>query len=308
MNKMDYINFDNDFDKLLLRWFDGDLYGQELSDFEADPRFIEYQQIGNNARALEVPRVDQDALLSKIKDRIKEAPATNVIPLWKKLTSIAAIAITVLGVLTLFSADVSVDSHHAIQLSHALPDGSQIILNSDSEIKYDDDFDLERTLYLEGEAFFQVEKGESFTVVTDEGKVLVLGTSFNVLAREGVFVVSCKTGKVQVSSKTQSKIITPGERVRFSNGIASVIEKVDPDKIDNWTSGESYFERTPLIEVISSLSHKYDVEIDLPTAYHGKLFTGSFIHSDMKKAMKMVLVPMGIKYEVNDNGVVKISK
>ena len=57
MNKID-TNFDNDFDKLLLRWFDGDLYGQELSNFEADPRFIEYQQIGDNTEEMVIPIVD----------------------------------------------------------------------------------------------------------------------------------------------------------------------------------------------------------------------------------------------------------
>jgi ferric-dicitrate binding protein FerR (iron transport regulator) len=307
MNKID-TNFDDDFDKLLLRWFDRDLYGQELSDFEADPRFIEYQQIGDKTLEMAIPNVEQASLLVKIKGEIKEndARSVKVIPLWKKLASVAAIAVAVFGVMSLFSADISIDSYSAIQLSHALPDGSQVILNSDSELEYDNNFTQDRTLNLNGEAFFQVEKGKSFTVVTNEGKVSVLGTSFNVLARDGLFVVSCKTGKVQVSSKSNSKIITPGERVRFSNGVATSIEKVNPEKIDDWTSGESYFERAPLQEVISALSHKYDVEIDLPQAYHDKLFTGSFIHSDIQKATKMVLVPMGITYEATENGVLKI--
>ncbi len=308
MNKINHTNFDNDFDKLLLQWFDGNLYGQELSDFEADPKFIEYKKIGDSANEIDFPIINQDSLLLKIKNQLKDndVPSAKVIPLWKKLVSVAVVAVAIFGVMILFSADIIIDSHHAIQLSHALPDGSQVILNSDSELEYDNNFNQERVLNLKGEAFFQVEKGKSFTVVTDEGEVSVLGTSFNVLARDGVFVVSCKTGKVQVSSKNNSKIITPGERVRFSNGVATNIEKVNPVKIDDWTSGESYFERAPLQEVISSMSHKYDVEIDLPQAYHGKLFTGSFIHSDFQKASKMVLVPMGIAYEVTENDVLKI--
>ncbi len=305
MNNKDQINFDNDFDKQLLRWFDGDLHGAELTDFEADPRLIEYQQIGEQSNKITVPSVNQDSLLDKIKTEIKEKESveTKVIPLWKKLASIAAIGITIFAALTLFSSDISVNSHHAIQLSHALPDGSQVILNSDSELEYENNFTEERTLNLDGEAFFQVEKGKSFTVVTDEGSVVVLGTSFNVLSRDGVFVVSCKTGKVQVASNKQSKIITPGERVRFTKGQVSAVEKINPLKIDNWTSGESYFERAPLQEVINSLSHKYDLDIDLPSAYHGKLYTGSYIHSDLEKAIKMVLVPMGVEYSIDNDKV-----
>ena len=210
MKKIDNINFDEDFDKLLLRWFDGDLHEQELSDFKADPRFIEFQQIGDQAKEIAFPKVDQNALLLKIKDQVKEkeASSTKVIPLWKKLASVAAIAVTIFGVMTLFSADISIDSHRAIQVSHALPDGSQVILNSDSELEYNDNFSHDRTLNLNGEAFFQVEKGKSFTVVTNEGEVAVLGTSFNVLARDGVFVVSCKTGKVRVYTYCKTKCYT----------------------------------------------------------------------------------------------------
>jgi len=308
MNKIDNTNFDNDFDKLLLRWFDGELHGQDLSDFKADSRFTAYQQIEDSTKQIAFPMVDPSSLLLRIKSQIKEKQNTSpkVIPLWRRLASVAAIVVTTFGVMTLFSADNAIDSHHAIQVSHALPDGSQIILNSNSELEYDNSFPQKRILSLEGEAFFQVEKGKSFTVVTDEGEVTVLGTSFNVLARDGVFIVACKTGKVQVKSKKQSNIITQGERIRFNDGIANRVEKVDPRKIDHWTSGESYFERATLQDVISSMSHKYDIEIDLPQSYRDKLFTGSFIHSDIQKAMKMVLVPMGIKYDVSDNGTVGI--
>ena len=301
MNKKDQINSDNRFDELLLKWYDGELDGQELSDFEADPRFQAYQQIEEQTKVLNKPTFNQDAILVKIKDEIKEKTVQpKVIPLWKKLASIAAIAVVIFAAISFFSADVSVNSYHAIQLSHALPDGSQVILNSDSELEYEDSFNEDRTLNLKGEAFFQVEKGKSFTVVTDLGDVVVLGTSFNVLARKENFVVSCKTGKVEVTSNNHSKIITPGERIRFTNKNVGTIEKIDPNKIDSWSTGESYFERTPLHEVINALSHKYDTNIDLPTKYHERLFTGSFIHSDLDKALKMVLVPMGIEYKSGD--------
>ena len=305
MNKKDHISFDNNFDILLQRWFDGDLHGTELTDFEADPRFVEYQQINKQSKNITIPPLNQNLLLKKGKIIEKEIVGVKVIALWKKLTSIAVIGIITFAIMALFSADISVNSHHAIQLSHVLPDDSQVILNSDSELEYNNNFTEERTLNLDGEAFFQVEKGKSFTVATDEGSVVVIGTSFNVLSRDGVFIVSCKTGKVQVSSNNQSKVITLGERIRFTKGLISSVEKVDPLKIDNWTSGESYFERAPLQEVINSMSHKYDIDINLPILYHGRLYTGSYIHSDLEKAIKMVLVPMGIEYGL-DNDKVKI--
>jgi transmembrane sensor len=47
-------------------------------------------------------------------------------------------------------------------------------------MSYSDDWSKERTLSLEGEAFFEVQKGSKFSVVTSDGIVEVLGTSFDV--------------------------------------------------------------------------------------------------------------------------------
>ncbi len=225
----------------------------------------------------------------------------------KKLFGIAIVSLVIFFIFTLFSPDVSINSHHAIHLSHALPDASLVILNSDSELSYNDDFTEERKLHLDGEAFFDVEKGNPFTVCTDEGKVAALGASFNVLARGGVFVVSCKSGIVTVMAKDdQSITISSGERSRSKNGNLKAVEKINPKKIDSWTTGESIFELVPLVEVIASLGYKYDIIIDLPEEYHDRLFSGSFLHSDLEEAVHNVLAPMKIGYDVDKNNKVLI--
>lgn len=301
MNKNDdHINENEAFDLLLLQWMDGELSGQALSDFESNPRFEEYRMIADSASKIKIPAINEGALLSKINKQINsKAKPTKSIPLWKKMGSIAAILVVVLGAVMFFNSGVKVDSYHAIQLSHALPDGSQVILNSNSELSYSNSFTEERLLNLEGEAFFEVEKGKSFTVSTDLGDVKVLGTSFNVLAREDIFTVACRTGKVQVTVDGKNNILNPGDRIRFNNGTSNQIEKIDPTKINEWAKGESFFERSPLQDVISAISNKYDIKILLPTRYNDKLYTGSFIHHDIEKALKMVLVPMGVKYELD---------
>lgn len=230
-------------------------------------------------------------------------PIHKITPLWKKLFIIMVFIISIWGIIFLFSADISINSRNAIQLSHALPDGSQIILNSDSNLEYDDSFTQERTLNLDGEAYFQVERGTPFTIITEEGDVVVIGSYFNVLSRNGVLMVSCKTGKVQVLSNNHTRVITSGERVRFIKGKASPVEKIKALMIGSWTIGESYFERIPLQEVIVSMEHKYDIDINLPSSYEDKIFTGSFIHSDLETALSMVLDPLEIKYEISDRDV-----
>ncbi len=64
-----------------------------------------------------------------------------------------------------------------------LPDGTNIRLNSGSRIKYANDFfHGERTVFLEGEAFFDVKPSEKipFIVKTSDINIRVYGTKFNV--------------------------------------------------------------------------------------------------------------------------------
>ncbi len=91
------------------------------------------------------------------------------------------------------------------------PDGSTIKLSPYSRLSYEMTNDA-RDISLEGEAFFQVEKGNQFTVKTKAGEVKVLGTSFYVTERNGFLDVKCYTGKVEVLKSNGEKVVlTPGE-------------------------------------------------------------------------------------------------
>ncbi|MFR7879348.1 MAG: FecR family protein, partial [Butyricimonas paravirosa] len=64
-----------------------------------------------------------------------------------------------------------------------LSDGTNVYLNSASELKYPVRFDeKERRVYLSGEAYFEVTKDSNrpFYVITEEVQVRVYGTEFNV--------------------------------------------------------------------------------------------------------------------------------
>ena len=86
-----------------------------------------------------------------------------------------------------------------------LSDGSQVILNSGSELKYLKNFEKDkRAIFLKGEVFFSVTKDASrpFIVHTLETTTTALGTSFNVRAYKGESIdVSLLTGKVAVNKE-----------------------------------------------------------------------------------------------------------
>src|SRR5699024_6685187 len=80
-------------------------------------------------------------------------------------------------------AVISLEAPQGIKLTKVLPDGSKVILNSNSSISYTDGFAKDkRELTLQGEGFFQVTKDPArpFTVHTGNIATTALGTSFNV--------------------------------------------------------------------------------------------------------------------------------
>ena len=101
----------------------------------------------------------------------------------------------------------------------SLPDNSEVVLNSGSEINYKKwNWDNNRRLELKGEAYFRVSKGRRFEVQTSLGKVSVLGTQFNVKARKNRFDVVCYEGRVKVNYANTQIILTHGQSVTFENG------------------------------------------------------------------------------------------
>lgn len=181
----------------------------------------------------------------------------------------------------------------------SLPDGTKVSLNANSKLSYSGEWN--RTLSLEGEAFFEVTKGSKFTVNTTGGTVQVLGTSFNVFARDTDLVVACKTGKVkvEVADKSYSQVITPGETVSSMKDTVKMT-KIEPLMIGKWQSGEFYFENRPVTEVLNEIQRQYQVTITTDSL-EDKLFSGYFISTaGLDMALSMVCEPLNLSYDIVD--------
>ncbi len=185
-----------------------------------------------------------------------------------------------------------------------LPDGSHVSLNAQSNLSYAEGD--ERIAKLEGEAFFEVEEGVPFKVVTREGTVTVLGTSFNVKARDGFFLVSCKTGKVRVEIPEKKIVedITPGERVIHDKDTVRRT-KINANLIGKWQVGEFYFDDQPLEEVLKELERQYNVEITTKDLEQ-KFFTGYFTNTNLDLALTIVCEPLDLSYRIDTDGLVTI--
>src|SRR6056300_45417 len=129
-----------------------------------------------------------------------------------------------------------------------LPDKSLVRLNEVSQISYNEStWSTNRTLTLEGEAYFNVAKGEKFDVITPNGMIRVLGTSFNVNSRKNTFSVTCYEGKVHVEVVGEEFLLMPGQKLEWKEGVLNQEEDIKSQP--TWLSGLHVFENVPLQKV-----------------------------------------------------------
>jgi transmembrane sensor len=185
-----------------------------------------------------------------------------------------------------------------------LPDSSYVTLNADSRIRYADrSWNRERTLELQGEAFFSVKEGAQFRVRTPQGVVTVLGTEFSVTDRENYFQVTCYSGSVEVSAGNSPVILLPNLAFRIVDGREETLTTAEKEG-PGWLRGESNFRSVPFGFVIRELERQYRVTVETGEVDLQQLFTGSFSHDDLETALEAVTVPANLKYEINENKIV----
>ena len=173
------------------------------------------------------------------------------------------------------------------KITFSLPDNSEVVLNSGSEIKFKKwNWNNNRTLKLDGEAFFKVAKGKKFEVETNLGKVAVLGTQFNVKARENRFDITCFEGRVKVNYKDKEIILTHGQSVSFENG--SQINTKATNQNPEWLENQIAFNKEHLRAILDEIQRQYNVSIEVKTTYPDELFTGKIPTNNLDIALKII--------------------
>jgi len=184
-----------------------------------------------------------------------------------------------------------------------LPDSSKVILNADIRISYNKAlWAIRRKVYITGEALFKVKKGKQFDVIADIATTSVLGTTFDVYAREGKVKVSCIEGRVSVKNNTSNSkvILTAGLHTQSTASKICSPTKTIKNEMVAWTSGEFYFNNSPFKDVLKELERQFNVKIN----YIGdekRFYTGYFNNKDLNDALRLVCIPMDVSYTINEN-------
>ena len=193
-----------------------------------------------------------------------------------------------------------------------LDDGTEIWLNSASELKYPAHFvGNERRVCLVGEAYFQVARNEAapFIVETRDMDVKVLGTSFNVSAYEDEenSHATLVEGRVEVDDKINGEkvTLTPGEQALLQ-GKEMVVREVNTKLYSMWRLDRFTFASEDMEGVIRKLSRWYNVNFFFSnSSMKQKRFTGSLPkYSDISQVLKMIEMTTDIKFQVKGNTII----
>ena len=334
----------NKFDNLndqLTKYLSNELSEQELSameqpfaDHEDQKQFEEMKTDIEKLDDLKYLYGEETNLAwNKLHSRIKRSEEDHeenvqTISIFKKLKTnysfafrVAASIIVVLG-LSWFAYQTLYNPLNTIEtFAHkaevTLPDGTHVSLNAYTKLSYPKTFaDNERKITLNGEAFFDVVRDESkpFIIDAKDAEITVLGTSFNVFARDNVkgVDVTVTTGAVSLASK-----ITKTESIILSVGEAGTIKENKVNKMINtdlnylsWKTQIIDFRNTPLSEVVNVLNNTYtaNIKLESPTIAN-KVFTSKYDHIELDKILQTLCIAMKLEREdVNGEIILKKSK
>ncbi|MFT4566091.1 MAG: transmembrane sensor [Saprospiraceae bacterium] len=226
---------------------------------------------------------------------------TRTISMWVYVSSIAA-AIALLVLINIGGTNQNITNGSMESMALALPSDSKVSLSSESSIKYNEEaWHTERNINLDGSAYFDVSKGVPFNVITTEGSVHVLGTAFDVVERDNVFLVAVERGLVRVESGLDTMDLGPGMTFLKNPELNDLKELSGAEYTYVDLQNKTWEEAKQLLEYL------YNITFEGMESEGSRPFTGRFDSKNLEEALKEVNWTVGMKYEISEN-VVTLSK
>lgn len=191
------------------------------------------------------------------------------------------------------------------QYQVTLADGTKVWLNAATILRYPQKFmNNQRTVELEGEAYFEVAKNERvpFIVRTKNESVRVLGTHFNISTYrdEATSTVSLLEGSVTVSLPNKiAQILKPGQQ-SIVRADRIDIQPVNTNEAIAWKNGEFMFNSESLVSAMNKIARWYDIEIIVEPQLKDIAIWGTISRNEkFDKVLELIkLVDSRIKFKV----------
>lgn len=189
-----------------------------------------------------------------------------------------------------------------------LSDGTRVWLNSCTTLEYAENYGhSNRSIYLDGEAYFEVAKNKDlpFVVKANGIDVKAIGTAFNVSAymEDSQLTTTLFNGKVAVQpTLTKQEVLLEPNQVAVYDKSRNKIEVVPYDKklFAQWRGGFLSFKMMYLQDITKLLERNYNVVFRYENQGIKKLrFSGSFRNNeDLSEILNVIKTNTGIRYQI----------
>lgn len=190
-----------------------------------------------------------------------------------------------------------------------LPDGTELILNACSYVRYPDRFvGEERRIDLDGEAFFRVSHNEEqpFIIKSHSFDVKVLGTCFNVksYSSDEMVSVDVESGKVQVDMPEAMMRLKANEQLLVNTVSGNYVKQHEEHAVAVWRNGSLRFNATPIHDVAKELERRYNCRITFAVGQtFDNLISGEHDNKSLTAVLKSIEYTSGIHYRLTGNRV-----
>ncbi len=279
------------------------------------------------------PKQLSEDFYSRLKTRIDSSISnqtykeTKTISILSLLKMVAVFTGLVIGVYVLFHS-LQHDSFTYYSSAYAetkkvrLPDGSEVMLNANSLLKYKNTSNADsREVWLKGEAFFYIQHINDqektpvkFIVHAKNVDVEVLGTQFNINSHtEDNIQVLLTKGKVRLSvpeGRVPPLIMHPNDLASFNNKTKRInINKVNPEEYIAWLDHKYIFEKTTLEELSNGLSRYYGNTFTIEDAkMRQQRLSGTLELQDEGTLIQTLSALLGVPVNKNGNNIIIGSK
>ena len=165
-----------------------------------------------------------------------------------------------------------------------LSDGTDVYLNSGTLMKYPVSFlpNQTRSVYIEGEAFFNVEKATNsiFEVRSNQIIASVYGTKFNFknFSEDFSSDIVLVEGSLGISNENSNDInmLSPGYKASIDKEIFNISKsKVNSKIYTSWVDGDVIFRNETFEQIIQKLQRLYNITIINNSKISNQLFNAS---------------------------------
>ena len=194
----------------------------------------------------------------------------------------------------------------------ALCDGTRVWINEKSRLRYPDEFvNGQRVVYLEGEAYFEVEKDSlhPFIVKTKLAHIHVLGTSFNVNATDSSCVTTLVEGCVRMKKDDKdSVIIVPGEQASIMVGKEFNVAVVDTRYSIAWKENKFAFRDVGLKNILNEVMSWYGQTVYIRDSDLEKIRYTTIVtkYPSIERVLDILAAVGDFRYIKDDKGVIII--